>query len=121
MKQVDPQLLADGALEYAFLESCGMEIFGSAGGPFVMRGTTDNSLLMFRGDDENIEHMSLTDPLSLFPFTAALKYSACFTVQDGIVTCEIGDVCCTGLTYSEAAMRAVVVYNRMRKLHKIVV
>lgn len=118
MQHVNPLHLTDGALEYAFLESCGMPVFGATDGPFVMRDSTNNSFMMFRGDNQNIEQATFTDPLSLFPFTVALKFSAKFSVEDGVVTCLIGDAISTGLTYSQAAMRAVVIHNRMQERKK---
>lgn len=119
MQTLNPELLADGALEYAFFESCGIEVFGSADGPFVMRlNNSNNSLLMFRADDENIEHVNLTDPLSLFPFVFALRYSASFTVIDGVVSCQIGEIISTGVSYIQAAMRAAVAINQVREQKK---
>jgi hypothetical protein len=119
MQTLNPQLLDDGPLEYAFFESCGIEVFGSADGPFVMRlNNGNNALLMFRANDENIEHVNLKDPLSLFPFVFALRYSASFTVNDGVVSCQIGEVISTGLSYSQAAMRAAVALkNRSQALN----
>jgi hypothetical protein len=113
MQQVNPQYLADSALEYTYLESCGFDVFGSMEGPFVIKNATDNSLLIFRADDDHlVEYMTFSDPASMHPFDVALKYSASFSVKDGVVTCSFEFVTGIGLTYCQAAMRAVIMFNQ---------
>lgn len=102
--------LSGCALEYEFCKAVGMEVFGIPGGPFALR--TDQSLLLFNTDCDGVSNMSFTSSDALYPFEVALELNASFVAEDGVVSCRIGKTTATGLSYSEAAMRAITAHAK---------
>lgn len=113
MRKTDPHTLSGNLLEFSFLQSCGVALLGKAEGPFAIHSTRHNSLLLFGATESNYAKTSFEDGHALYPFDVALEHSASFFVNDGVVTCVMGKSTCTGSTYSEAAMRALIAMKQV--------
>ena len=115
MSDIDPKTLSGSKLEYFFLAACDVALFGVSEGPFALRSSEDNSLILFGADDSNTSHASYEDGFASLIFEVALKHAAKFSVTAGEAVCEIvqAGIIASGKSYAEAAMRALIALKQL--------
>lgn len=101
--------LSGPELEHAFLSAVGVQVFGSPKGPFAAFDVQDNKLLVFGAKHDSVETRSFDDDYSLLPLSWAKRSGATFSVEGDQVVCRIGNAQALGSSYSEAAMRALLI------------
>lgn len=110
MTNIDVHELSGVELAHQFLVSCGAATLGSPKGPFAFYRPSTNALYVIGGSEEDVEYLSFETDLAYAPLQEAKRLGASFSVQDDDVICCIGSINASGATYSEAAMRATVLW-----------
>ena len=83
MSDIDPKTLSGSKLEYFFLDACDVALFGVSEGPFALRSSEDNSLILFGANDSNTSHASFEGGFAPLIFELAQKHTAKFSVTAG--------------------------------------
>lgn len=110
MNDTDVDELSGAELAHKYLVTYGLATLGNPKGPFAFYQQSKNALRVVGGSQEHVEFGSFETDLAYVPLQEAKRLGASFSVVNSEVVCCIGSVTASGSTYSEAAMRATVVW-----------
>ena len=99
-------------LEFAFAKACGFEMIGKSSGPFAVGTKNGGGLLIFGADEESVSQASFSTSCSYLVLSQGQKLQAKLISQGALVACKIGEVEASGEDYTQAMMRAIVLYSR---------
>lgn len=102
-------------LELEFAREMGYDIVSCTDEVFMLRAKDSETLFVFGACKEHIRFVSFEDELAAIPLENGQELEAELKMQSGLAHCRVKGVVTEGKTYTQALMRALILYARKTK------
>lgn len=112
VRKVSPEKLSGMELVQAVYTEEGGNVVGSPTAGFAYFANETNTLVVVSENGKNVNHVSLSQIMTIHAMEVAQDLDASFVVHGTQVVCTIRGISQSGASYGEAALRAILAYSR---------